>query len=436
MTRPTRPLTLFATALALACTPDPANDGESEGSESAGTTTDTETTDTTDGETGGEPAPECAPPDVAGAHAVAFEDLELEDPLRDAPLAARVAYPSDGADPPYPLVVFSHGFLMDPQTYDYLFELLASHGFVVIGTKHVDSAEYVAGTLLDACETIPEDQQAMMFAEVFASLFEPDHPLRRPADMSNLIDHAEALSAGDGPLAGLVDTARVGAVGHSFGGFTSLMASGAEVDLDGMTDACAGGPTTWLSELVVGDPLLGLMCFVFGSVTEDSLAQPFDVIDERIAAVATLAGPLDLVWGPSAGGLGAVDLPALMVYTDTDLNVDYAGTAAAYESFGSPKHFLTLAGGTHGNFGTIDYDYFDGLIAQVPDGCAFKVLFESTLAEDQMPTLAPEDQTWLTGAAVAAFLQHHLAGATGCEDYFDPAYYESLVPGVTEYVSD
>ena len=81
-------------------------------------------------------------------------------------------------------------------------------------------------------------------------------------------------------------------------------------------------------------------------------------------------------------------------------------------------------GGTHGNFGYIDMTFFDALKAQVPDSCLYKQFIESMVSEDQTPTLTAEDQMRLTKVAVAAFLQHHLAGATGCEPYLLPGYYE------------
>jgi len=390
--------------------------------------------------------PICSAPAEAGPYAAGTRDLTLDDPLREAPFQARVAYPAiaagsatqpDGSGAPYPLVVFSHGLLMYPETYDYLFTHLASHGFVVLGTKHRDSAEFVVDIVKNACATIPEEEQIGKTIEVVGSLFEEDHPLRRPADMSHLIDIAAALDRSDPILTGMIDLGRVGAVGHSFGAFTSLMLAGAEVDRANITDLCSGGPWQWLADMSDEDPvkaLKALMCFLFDSVSEESMARPFDVQDERISAVTSIAGPVEWIWGEQYAGLDQVELPVLMVYTSTDASVQYEqAVVPAYSAFNAPKYFLTVDGGTHGNFGDTDMAYFDALAAEVPDSCHYKEIVGGLVSTTEVPALEPADQTRLTRVPVAAFLQHHLAGATGCGPYLVPGYYENEDAEVQEF---
>jgi len=260
-------------------------------------------------------------------------------------------------------------------------------------------------------------------------VFEEDHPLNRPVDLTHLIDHAASLNRNDPILAEVIDLSRVGAVGHSFGAFTGLMLNGAVVDQQGIAEACSAGPGQWMIDMMGGEALKGLMCFLFGSVSAETMSQTFDVADDRVSALVTIAGPVEQIWGADFGGLSAVSSPVLMVYTTTDQSVLYdSGAVPAYAAFGAPKYFLTVNGGTHGNFGTIDPLVFDPLQAQVPQDCHFRQLVDSMINESQEPTLDAADQMRLTKIAVAAFLQHHLAGATDCEPYLKASYYD-LVGG-------
>ncbi|MCA9573696.1 MAG: hypothetical protein KC656_37950, partial [Myxococcales bacterium] len=154
---------------------------------------------------------------AAGPHAVGY--TVLSHARGDAPAlavkawypttaaAADVAYdavvklPGFGADPvpflghaaldgapaveggPYPLVVLSHGFGMNPEWYHPLAEHLASHGLVVLGPEHSE-----------------HDWATDVVAASGA----------RPREVSQTIDLAEA-----GALGGAIDADRVAVIGHS-----------------------------------------------------------------------------------------------------------------------------------------------------------------------------------------------------------------------------
>jgi len=199
-------------------------------------------------------------------------------PAQSVPLgqAASGAVP-DRSDGPYPLVVFAPGFGSTPQFYDALLESWASAGYVVaapqfpltsIGTPGgADLADYV----------------------------------NQPADMSFVISQAlRASSQSRGTLAGLVDSARIGAAGHSLGGVTTL----------------------------------GL---VANTCCRDS----------RVKAAIVMSG--DAISFPSSQPDFASAPPILLVHGNADPTVPYSSSVYAFNEARPPKGLLTVEGGGHGS---------------------------------------------------------------------------------------
>jgi len=176
-----------------------------------------------------------------GPHPVGVRTLALADPSRPntrntgpRPVTVELYYPSTAAavagvarDQPavlgvpvteipayrdvalaggsYPLVVFSHGN-GGIRFQSVFFALhLASHGYLVASPDHHGNT----------------------FADALAGIVDPLVVTNRPADMRFVIDQMLALSATPGSLLdGAVDGERIGASGHSFGGFTSFILAG------------------------------------------------------------------------------------------------------------------------------------------------------------------------------------------------------------------
>ena len=119
--------------------------------------------------------------------------------------AVREATPRPGR---YPVIVFSHGYGGHRRQSTFLCTHLASHGYVVAAVDHTGN------TVLDIL-------QAVMTLQAGGRPAAPEPVLRefieaRPADVSFTIDRVLA------ELADLVDPERIGAAGHSFGGWTTL----------------------------------------------------------------------------------------------------------------------------------------------------------------------------------------------------------------------
>jgi dienelactone hydrolase len=154
-----------------------------------------------------------------GPFSVGFRSLLLEDTTRGRSMRVVVWYPAPPDSPsypdaaardldvdrsagPYPLVVYSHGFMSFREEGTYLTTHLASHGYVVIAPNFP-----------------------------FTGIAAPGGPdltdvVNQPGDVSFLIDTVLAWNAELGNrFQGAVDSRRIGLTGLSLGGLTTLLSA-------------------------------------------------------------------------------------------------------------------------------------------------------------------------------------------------------------------
>jgi predicted dienelactone hydrolase len=115
---------------------------------------------------------------------------------------------------PFAVVLFSHGAGSSPIQSTFLTAHLASHGFVVAAPSH-------PGTTVDDCLGCgsPERQQAMI----------RDSAANRPDDVTFVLDALTAMNGDQrSVLAGALDTVHAGVIGHSWGGYTAVVAAEAD----------------------------------------------------------------------------------------------------------------------------------------------------------------------------------------------------------------
>ncbi|MEL6677524.1 MAG: dienelactone hydrolase, partial [Pseudomonadota bacterium] len=186
--------------------------------------------------------------------------------------AARDAAPN--ADRAYPLVILSHGYPGNRMLMSHLGENLASKGYVVASIDHQDSTY--------------SDQAA------FGSTL-----VNRPVDQRFILDAMASLSAGDGPLGGMINADCVAIIGYSMGGYGALIFGGAGVTQSAV-DLSWGAPAGLLSRHLAG--------------TESHAA----LYDPRVKALIAI-GP----WGRArdfwnGDGVAGLRIPTLFVAGSVD----------------------------------------------------------------------------------------------------------------------
>lgn len=124
---------------------------------------------------------------------------------------------------PAPIVILSHGFGSEPNSFDYLGEHLASYGIAAVSVEHIGSNSDYEQEILEG--TRKEAIASQEFIE-------------RPLDIQYVLDKLEQLNQSDATLKGTLDLTKVGMIGHSLGGYTTLALSGAEINAERLRQQC------------------------------------------------------------------------------------------------------------------------------------------------------------------------------------------------------
>ena len=291
----------------------------------------------------GDVAPDLWNPTAPGPFPVGVTELHLHDPVRDREVRTVVWYPAapDGQETavyllfvegtafvdapadlsaaPYPMVLFSHGFAGIAEQSITLMEHLAGHGYVVAAMDHEGNMIKDAGA---------DDDEVAAVA------------LERPYDLRFAYEEVAALAATSGHLlSGLADPESVAVAGHSFGGYTALLAAGGTVDVDAAQVACDAG--------TAADIFCPYIPFwPAGEVV--ALDPPLPHLD----AVFTLCPGGSAAFGPQ--GLAGISVPALIFggsrdeTTPMDIEVH-----PIYESLPPPKAEAVIADAAHLSFTNI-----------------------------------------------------------------------------------
>lgn len=284
---------------------------------------------------------------------------------------------------PFPVVVYSHGSGGDNLlAYPYA-ELFASHGWVLV------SANHVGNTAIDGLRDTTAPYTRTM--------------LNRPLDIRATLDWLESGLSGD-PLEGVADTSRVFLFGHSFGGYTTLAAAGADVDVDALLTGCEGSV----------DP----GCRLLLADLDLQAALGADLADPRIDAIGLQAPGLVDAFG--AGEIAGIGVPAILMSGRLDRTTPSETQAmpawAALDDAGDL--WLDLPTGAHFSFITICTDLVPELLTLFRpeagmDGCGPEFIPTT----ESVPAL---------GAYLLAFARWHVLGE---EDWAGVLHGEPLRAG-------
>ena len=132
-------------------------------------------------------------------------------------------YVPQGLDKPAPVVLLSHGFGSEPKSFSYLGEHLASYGIAAVSVEHIGSDSDYELEILEGAKT---------------RAIAPQEFIERPLDIQYVLDELERRNRSDPMLKGVLDLDRVGAIGHSLGGYTTLALAGAEINVDRLQKQC------------------------------------------------------------------------------------------------------------------------------------------------------------------------------------------------------
>ncbi len=352
----------------------------------------------TDGEAAADAAAAYTAPTTWGPHAVGTRRYEWVDAKRKRSVPVRVWYPAEakgdgkatyiillkgraheGAKPvaglKSPLVLFSHGFRGAAEQSFGIMEHVASHGYVVAAPDHVTN------TLMDFSAS---DEDA---AKVAA---------QRPADIH--YTHKRLVEPGY-ELASAIDAKRTAVMGHSFGGWTTLVLSGASVSVATANKACAAGSKS------------NIMCKYTKLLPNDAAIEGLKPIAGLKAAVALTPGGFSS-FGDS---LGKVSVPVLVVGGEKDSTTTLeAEIDPIYTALAAPKAKLVVAGAGHMSF---------------TDVCTLSIAKSFLKDMCVVPGLIKQDRgTTITATFVTAWLDRWVKATKSAAKVLSPQAAKALFP--------
>lgn len=224
------------------------------------------------------------------------KSLELNDFSRNRRLPVDIYLPEAGSQstkelpsPPFPLIVISHGLASDRFTLVYLAEHLASYGFAVAVLEHPGS-------------------NAERIQQYFAGLAAPPNAtefINRPLDIKYLLDELQRLEKLDPTLQGKLNFQQVGAIGHSFGGYTVLTLAGAKINFEQLREDCNANNSSFNLSLV-------LQCQATELPPID-----YDLKDDRIKVIMAINPINSSILGE--GGISQIKIPVILVAASQDI---------------------------------------------------------------------------------------------------------------------
>ena len=312
------------------------------------------------------------------------KSLELNDFSRNRRLPVDIYLPEAGSQstkelpsPPFPLIVISHGLASDRFTFVYLAEHLASYGFAVAVLEHPGS-------------------NAERFQQYFAGLAAPPDAtefINRPLDIKYLLDELQRLEKLDPTLQGKLNFQQVGAIGHSFGGYTVLTLAGAKINFEQLRQDCDPNNSSFNLSLV-------LQC----QATELPPIN-YELKDDRIKVIMAINPINSSILGE--GGISQIKIPVILVAASQDIFAPPVFEQIRPFTWlsDSNKYLALIENATH--FSAIAEPTSENGVLPVPP---------ALLGPDRAPVYS-----YLNALSVA-FLETHLLNRPEYRSYLQPSY--------------
>lgn len=270
-----------------------------------------------------------------------------------------------------PVAIYSHGSGgVGAVGYGYA-ELLASHGWLVLAPDHVGN------TAFDA---------------LGGGITYVRSAIDRPLDVAAVLDAVDAgLDLELEP-----NTSDVLLFGHSFGGFTSLVTAGVEIELAQLEAFCPAGSSNPECQLLQDPAII------------DAVADGL-FFDDRIAAIVPQA-PAALAFAP--GSVQALDVPVLLMSGGRDVTTTNRDNARPIwnELDGADDRWLQIPDGGHYSFISLCTDADPAAIS------AFIDVENDGCGPDFVP---PAEVVPVLGSYVLAWGQWQVLGDAGFASVFD-----------------
>jgi predicted dienelactone hydrolase len=286
-------------------------------------------------------------------------------------------------DRPQPLVIISHGLNSDRESYAYLAQHLASYGFAVAVPEHPGSNKQQLQALLEGRSR---------------EVAEPLEFLDRPLDIQFLLDSLQSLAETDVQFQDKLDFDRVGIIGQSFGGYTSLATAGAPLSFSNLAQNCGRELNTTLNIS------LGLQC-----QAQRLLPAQYELSDPRIKAAIAINPITSGVFGPES--LGQIKIPVMMVAGGRDIVAPaLPEQIQPFSQLKASQQYLVLIDNSN-HFSTI-----------APSSQETEALSQIKGLEGPSPELA---RSYINVLSIL-FMQSYLKGEQGNRIFLSPAGAESL----------
>ncbi len=248
----------------------------------------------------------------------------------------------------YPLILFSHGIGGAADQSLYYCENLASAGYVVVSIDHLDKdtvTEVISPSalyrMLKKIPNTPDEAFGLtMFTTLYRDYFiDMDFDLSyRLSEASFAIDRALEINSADGSrLMGMIDPQRIGATGHSLGGFTVLVLGGIPLRCD------RPGDLERECDMMNQDPMdLEFACCIDFVRNMD----PIEFRDPRVKAILPL-GPA--VFVPHLADVAPeLDIPMMIITGDAlKLEAPFPTMKTLYDSALPPKYLIRVKDTDH-----------------------------------------------------------------------------------------